>query len=542
MERGNHKPRRLAVGLLVASAVLAGGWVVGRGYVLARAEAVLAQRGCVAQHLGWAGLELQASELRCPGVDIASAVARPVPRSIRLRGVQVDLAEILPGLGGGETSSEAAAPRLGSLAGLLAVTRVEGLDVRLGERVIAQGLAGSLGPILLEGEGVRFAQTEQGYAIEHQRVLEGPTLRGPLELQASWRVDSGAIEGKLRGRGLSLTHPLLAEAPLTGLDLALDFTGDDGELERPRLEGSASLGGPVARWSAELDAEGLPDLRLELPDSPAGEVLRPLAPVVPELALAEVEGTIGLSAHWRPGRSLTLRPNLAQLEVRGAVEPGLDLDWGAFTYPISDEAGERVPRRSGDGTPGWVPIEGVSLDLVHAVLAAEDSAYHQHEGYHMPAIQEALDADIAEGRVVRGGSTLSQQLAKNLFLDGEQTIARKVRELLLAVELDRSLGKDRVLELYLNVVEFGPGLHGVGPACERYFMKKPDRLALQEAVFVAALLPSPRRAYEQWYLQGRPNRARMAAILKNMVDAGWLGLPAAERAKRAPLSLVPPPQ
>jgi hypothetical protein len=533
--------RALLIGLPLLGLGLGAGWIAGRGYVVAQAEAALSQRGCAAQGMGWRGVELRLSEIACPGVAVNHATARPWPRSITLHGADVDLAEILPSLGSGELSQEDNAVALGQLASLLEITRVEDLSVRMGERPLAEGLSGSLGPIMLEGEGLRFAQIDHGYQLELSRGLEGPTVRGLVELRAEWEVGSGAIQGQLHGRGLILSHPMLAAEPLTGLDLTVAFEGNDGDFEHPTLTGSADLGGPSALWTAGLDAEGLPSLEIELPDSPAAAVLEPLAPIVPELALATVEGSMGLSLRWKPWRSLEIEPRIAELVVQGAVEPDLGLDWGAFTYRIQDEHGERVPRRSGDGTPGWTPLERISPDLVHAVLAAEDSAYHRHAGYHLPAIQEALDADIEAGGVVRGGSTLTQQLAKNLFLDGEQTLARKLRELLLAVELDRSLGKDRVLELYLNVVEFGPGLHGVAAASERYFMKRPARLSPTESVFLAALLPSPRRAYEQWYLQGRPNRVRMAAILDNMVDAGWLGQREADRHKRGALSLVPPP-
>ncbi len=534
--------RRVLTAVVLAGVVLAMGAVLGRSYAVAQAEAVLAQRGCAAQTLGWAGLRLRASDIRCPGVTMASASVQPWPLAITIRGADVDLAQWLPTLAAQAGSEPEAAASLGETAGLLANAQVQGLTVRMDDRVLVHDLHGGLDPIHLEGPDFLLTQSEDILSIEHSRAVQSYGLLGALRLAATWNVAEDVIQGSLSGTSIQVTSPLLSPDVLPGLPLQLDFEGSTGNLERPWLRGSLALGGPPARWQAQLDDEGLPVLDLELPDSPAGALLMPLAPLVPELDRADVGGTIGLSVHWEPGRSLQITPRLLDLTVSGALEPSLGLDWGAFTYQVRDEEGERVPRRSGDGTPDWTPLASISPDLVHAVLAAEDSAYFRHAGYHLPAIQEALDADIAAGEVVRGGSTLSQQLAKNLFLDGDQTLVRKLRELLLAVELDRSLGKDRTLELYLNVVEFGPDIHGVAAASERYFMKQPRRLELHEAVFLAALLPSPRRAYEQWYLQGRPNRARMAAILDNMVDGGWIGAPQAERAKRARLSLVPPPK
>ncbi len=534
--------RRVLIVLTLLAALLAIGVVVGRGYAISRAEAELAQRGCTADALTWAGPKLRASRIRCPGVEIGSASMQPWPLSITLRAAEVDLEAWLPSQSRGAGDSEQRARDLSRTAGLLATAQVQGLTLRMGEEVLIRDLKGGLDPIDLHAPDFRLIQREEILELSHRRELDGETLRGLFEIELSWDLQADAIEGRLRGSGIIIQHPLLADRPLPGLALDASFEGSTGQMVAPWLEGDLGFGGPRATWRASLDDEGLPVLELELPDSPADEVLAPLAPLAPEIDRATIRGALGLSVHWEPARSLSITPRIAELWVDGAVEPGLGLDWGAFTYMVRDEEGERVPRRSGEGTPGWTPLEAISPDFVHAVLAAEDSAYFRHEGYHLPAIQAAIDADIEAGEVVRGGSTLTQQLAKNLFLDGEQTLARKLRELLLAVELDRSLGKDRCLELYLNIVEYGPGLYGVGAASERFFMKRPERLALHEAVFLAALLPSPRSAYERWYLGNRPNRARMTAILDNMVDGEWIGPRHAAQAKRARLSLVPPPR
>ena len=531
--------------LLVGLGIVAAGALVAvplaRSWALVRAEAELAQRGCSAQAMGWAGLRLRATDISCPGVEIRSASVQPWPLAITLRAADVDLAAWLPTLAGGVDDDQAIST-MSETAGLLAAARVQGLTIRMGDQVLVSDLEGGLDPIHLEGPDFRLVQEQDTLRVEHSRALEGPPLRGTVKLEMAWDIPADTLEGHLSGVGLSVEHPLLAPAPLTGLVVELDFEGSTGGMERPWLRGSASLGGPMARWQAQLDDEGLPVLDLALPPSPAAEVLAPFEPIVPELRLATVKGSLGLTAHWKPGRALAIQPSIDELWVDGALEPGVDLGWGAFTTMVRDADDERVPRRTGDGTPGWTPIEEVAPDLVHALLAAEDSAFYDHDGYHLPAIQEALDADIAAGEVVRGGSTITQQLAKNLFLDRDQTAARKLRELLLAVELDRELGKERVLELYFNVVEYGPDLYGLGAATELYFMKKPSRLSLPEAVFLVSVLPNPSRSYDVGYLQGRPDRARMAAILDNMVDGKWIGPSQASRAKQARLSLVPPPK
>jgi hypothetical protein len=538
-------PRALRWLPWVGGAILfaAGAILAGRALVLRRARAVLAQAACSAESVAWRGAALEAGEVTCPGARARLVRVHLLSRAVDLFGVEVDLARWLPAIAGHASGGGAASPpEAGGLFAWLPHARIEGLDLRMGEQVLAEGLSGPLWPPRLAGPRTSFELREGTYHLEQKRDLEGEHLRGPLDLTLDWTVQSGAITGSLRGDGLRVQHPLLASRPLGDLELSAQIEGTDGGLERPDLHGTVTLGGPSATWHTFLGDDGLPVLEAELPDAPAAEWLAPLAPLVPELTTATVRGDLGASLRWSLGERPSARLRMGALTVEGALPPDLDLRYGPFTLQVPDADGEPVPRRFGEGTGGWVPLEDISPDLVHAVLAAEDAGFFTHRGYDPAGIQDALDADLAAGEVQRGGSTLSQQLAKNLFLNGEQTVARKLRELLLAVELDRTLGKDRELELYLNVVELGPGLYGVGQACERYFMKRPARVNPLEGAFLAALLPSPRGYYQRWYLEGHPARAKIDAILGNMADAGWIGVRAAERWRDTPLVLVPPPQ
>jgi len=139
--------------------------------------------------------------------------------------------------------------------------------------------------------------------------------------------------------------------------------------------------------------------------------------------------------------------------------------------------------------------------------------------------------------VWRGGSTLTPQLAKNLFLDGTRTYARKARELLYAVEMERELGKQRILELYLNVVEWGPGIYGARRAADAYFLKSPAGLLPEEAAWLASILPSPRSGWTDQYLRDRPNLGRVGQILDQMAD---LDPDARAAAKGRRVRFVPP--
>ena len=146
----------------------------------------------------------------------------------------------------------------------------------------------------------------------------------------------------------------------------------------------------------------------------------------------------------------------------------------------------------GPRNPSWTPMAVVPASLKKAVIAAEDANFYSHEGVDYEAIKEALKADLQKGKFVRGGSTITQQVAKNIFLSREKTISRKVKELVLARRLDDALSKSRILELYLNVVELGPMIYGVGHASQYYFGKHPSALTIRESSFLASMLPGPK--------------------------------------------------
>ena len=167
----------------------------------------------------------------------------------------------------------------------------------------------------------------------------------------------------------------------------------------------------------------------------------------------------------------------------------------------------REPRR----VQQWVPLSRISINLQRAVLAGEDTNFVAHHGFDYEAIQRAWESGQKEtekeakqegdedpsdwipdlSRFKRGGSTVSQQLAKNLYLSSERTAARKVKEAAITYFLERSLSKCRILEIYLNVIEWGDGIYGAEAAAQTYFRKPAANLTAQEAAYLAAMIPSP---------------------------------------------------
>ena len=144
----------------------------------------------------------------------------------------------------------------------------------------------------------------------------------------------------------------------------------------------------------------------------------------------------------------------------------------------------------------WVPYERISINLKKAMIAAENAKFVEHEGFDWDGIQQAMDKNRRKGRVVAGGSTISQQLAKNLFLSGQRSYWRKAEEAVITVLLEAILDKRRIFELYLNVIEWGNEVFGSEAAARHYFGISASQLSSEQAARLAAMAPNPRH-YER---------------------------------------------
>ncbi len=165
----------------------------------------------------------------------------------------------------------------------------------------------------------------------------------------------------------------------------------------------------------------------------------------------------------------------------------------------------------------WVPYSRISIHLKRAMIAAEDAKFAGHDGFDWDGIENALEKNRKKGRVVAGGSTITQQLAKNLFLSPAKSYWRKIEEAAVTVLLEAMLPKQRIFELYLNVIEWGNGVFGAEAAAQRYFGVAAAQLSAEQAARLAAMTPSPRafeRRPDSAYLDGR-----VATILARMPGA-----------------------
>ena len=143
--------------------------------------------------------------------------------------------------------------------------------------------------------------------------------------------------------------------------------------------------------------------------------------------------------------------------------------------------------------PNYVALKSISPNIKNAVIVSEDSTFYQHGGIDWFELRESAEKNWATGQWARGGSTITQQLAKNVYLSADKSLVRKIREVIITLQLEDFLKKDEILEKYLNVVEFGENLYGVGPASKFYFNKTASELTPAEGAFLAFLLPSPKK-------------------------------------------------
>jgi monofunctional biosynthetic peptidoglycan transglycosylase len=194
---------------------------------------------------------------------------------------------------------------------------------------------------------------------------------------------------------------------------------------------------------------------------------------------------------------LVLMPDISQLKKKNPPKT-------AFMEYREKEWKEKG--RRGQIRQAWVPLSRISPFLVKAVLIAEDDKFWSHEGFDYEGIMQAVEKDLQSGRLKFGGSTISQQLARNLYLSPAKSFWRKIREALITWRMEQVLSKKRILELYLNTVEWGDGIFGAEAACRHYFGKPASELTPREAARLAVVLPSPRKlnpAGSQRYVESR---------------------------------------
>ncbi len=202
---------------------------------------------------------------------------------------------------------------------------------------------------------------------------------------------------------------------------------------------------------------------------------------------------------------------------------------------VKDAGGKHKEWIVGVKNHSWVSLNQVSPHIIDAVVAAEDDAFFQHDGFDFEELKNSIKADLKKKRFARGASTITMQVARNLYLTKEKTISRKLKEAYLTYRLENTLTKNRILELYLNIAEWGPGIYGIGQASHYYFGKTPSGLDLNEAALLAVILPSPR--YFNPYTKMTKVEERQDYLLMRMLNEHDIEQEEYETAVSSPVEL-----
>jgi hypothetical protein len=298
------------------------------------------------------------------------------------------------------------------------------------------------------------------------------------------------------------------------------------------IEGWLASGGVQVPFTARLRPDGI-DIDWSLAPTDIAALFRVLRRAIPEAAVATIAGRIEAKGSLRLPAAIAS----TQVALDGFAVEGLGterLRYGAFDFRCN---GAARAMRAGDGQANWIAADRLGALLPTAVRAAEDQRFGRHAGFDAAQIAHALARSSATGPA-RGASTITQQVARTLFTGADRTAVRKLRELMYAVEMERTLGKERIFELYLNTADWGPGVCGARAAARTYFGKRPAQLTALEAAWLAGILRNPHAAYRQQFTARAPDVQRATAVLMQMRT---LPRRARQRAAQQPLVFAPPP-
>lgn len=308
------------------------------------------------------------------------------------------------------------------------------------------------------------------------------------------------------GTGTIATHglrsPIVSSGTIDGLNLSFDLKGTLTGSGIDNVAGKIGLGketvlitGGVRGWEkpvVDLTATFL-DFSYDRAFSALPVSLHPDLPVI-RLA-GSMTGSFRMHLDTADPRSLdcSYSGRLDPLQVLN-VGQGIDMERlkGPFLHKVRIRPEAAASILLDPANPDFTPYHKIPFSLRSAVMAAEDNGFLSHKGFSTSHIRGALIENMKAGRVVRGASTISMQLAKNLFLSPERTLSRKLEEALITVALEQHLDKRRIMEIYLNIIEWGDGIYGIGPAARYYFGKRPAELSPVEAAFLASIIPRPR--------------------------------------------------
>jgi hypothetical protein len=357
-------------------------------------------------------------------------------------------------------------------------------------------------------------------------LFDGGIADGRVDFRSSADTLGFHVDLNARGARLgALADNVVDEAQLGDpTDVALAFDGSwrraEGTIEVPEVHATlagATLSGSIALH--ELNTDPMVDLAVGVRDLDFAQLLGTSGLAVPE-SLDMPPGsandlgsaTIDVSVRGHPENPATLAVS-QKIDFRPPrqMPPAIARLRGDFTFSPGDGPGPHHPIDVSSASPDFIALRDVPPLFVRTLLLAEDTGFYGHRGIDLRELPAALLTNWSRGGAARGASTITQQLAKNLFLSRDKQLGRKLRELAITFLLEAALGKDRILEIYLNIIEWGPDLRGLRPAARHYFGCEPQALTPAEMAFLVAIIPGPIK-YQSSFAHGMPGPGLRALI------------------------------
>jgi len=370
-----------------------------------------------------------------------------------------------------------------------------------------------------------------GHLLDLQRdahpLLDGGIADGRVDLQVSadalrFHVDVGARGARLGALADTADDEVQLGDPT---DVTIKFDGAwrraGGTVEIPEVHATlagAALSGSLALRN--LDTDPVIDLALGVQHLDFAQMLGATGLAVPEsLGVTPGDGrdlgsaTIDVRVSGRPAdpASLSVSQKIDFKPPR-QMPPAILRLRGDFIFSSQDGAGPHRPIDVSPASPDFIALRDVPPLFVRTLLLAEDAGFYGHRGIDLHELPVALLTNWSRGGAARGASTITQQLAKNLFLSRDKQLGRKLQELAITFLLESALGKKRILEIYLNIIEWGPDLRGLRPAARSYFGREPQALTPAEMAFLVAIIPGPIK-YQSSFAHGTPGPG-----LRSLID------------------------
>ncbi len=432
----------------------------------------------------------------------------------------------------------------------------------------------------LDLEAAKFQLDRLAPILARSGIVDYNSTSVDTSLHVDFDRKGARFDGDLNLAGLNVGHPMIADKEVHDLSLSakvagsfdaatrtLELTRGDfiarnmpfsitGTVIKPRKDPK------VAEWSGPIPVDQkappmrgphgiqLLEVHLVVPPIKCQQVLDAIpAEMAPSMQGYKVKGTfvtdVKLRIDWLALDDTILGGSVGINKCKVLEEPEDSPKrlLEPFEHFVEYEKDEWMSFIVGPENPDFVPIDQISPNLIKSITTTEDGAFYKHHGFITSEFRTALVSDLKAGGFRHGASSITMQMVKNVLLYREKTLARKLQELFLTWHVEHTLTKDRILEIYFNVIEYGPRLYGIGPAARTYFGKAAKDLTLTEAAFFSSILPSPKKRYEQ-YCTGKLTKwtaGKIERILNVMLKREKITQEEYDKAIATPLVFVKDP-